>query len=346
MSPRLLVLIGASLVVLIVTLPVAGQQGPITNWTPSRTAWGDPDLQGVYTFATQTPVERPKELAGKAVYTEAELAQVTERSEAARRAREDGPVDPTKPPGGYDAVWTASERGKLTGRTSLIVDPEDGRMPALTPQARKIRAQIEAEEAARTIGKETIYNTWADHSLYTRCFARPIPRLGQAYNHGVQILQMPGYVAIHYESMHDVRMIPLDGRPHPDPKIRLLNGDSRGHWEGNTPVVDSTNFSNKERFGPTWLNGDGWDGLPQGNMRYTERFTKVDAKTIEYVITVEDPTMYTRPWTIVLPWRADDPNYQNPEDLYEFACHEGNYRMMEDTLSGSRALKQTQSGKK
>jgi len=339
MSPRLLVLIGASLVVLIVTLPVAGQQGPITNWTPSRTAWGDPDLQGIYTFATQTPVERPKELAGKAVYTEGELAEAAQRSAAARRAREEGPVDPTKPPGGYDAVWTASERGKLTGRTSLIVDPEDGRMPALTPQAQKIRAELEAEDAARTIGKETIYNTWADHSLYTRCFARPIPRLGQAYNHGVQILQMPGYVAIHYESMHDVRMIPLDGRPHADPKIRLLNGDSRGHWEANTLVVDSTNFSDKERFGPTWLNGDGWDGLPQGNMRYTERFTKVDAKTIEYVITVEDPTMYTRAWTIVLPWRADDPNYQNPEDLYEFACHEGNYRMMEDTLSGSRALK-------
>ena len=339
MSPRLLITIGASVVVLMVSLPVAAQQGPAPNWTSSRTAWGDPDLQGVYTFATQTPVERPKELAGKAVYTEGELAEVAQRAEAARRAREEGPVDPTKPPGGYDAVWTASERGKLTGRTSLIVDPEDGRMPALTPQAQKIRAELEAEDAARTIGKETIYNTWADHSLYTRCFARPIPRLGQAYNHGVQILQMPGYVAIHYESMHDVRMIPLDGRPHPDPKIRLLNGDSRGHWEGNTLVVDSTNFSNKERFGPTWLNGDGWDGLPQGNMRYTERFTKVDAKTIEYVITVEDPTMYTRAWTIVLPWRADDPNYQNPEDLYEFACHEGNYRMMEDTLSGSRALK-------
>src|SRR5205809_5015648 len=107
MSPRVLILVGALIAVVVIPVPVAGQQGPITNWTPSRTAWGDPDLQGVYTFATQTPVERPKELAGKAVYTESELAQVTERSEAARRAREDGPVDPTKPPGGYDAVWTA-----------------------------------------------------------------------------------------------------------------------------------------------------------------------------------------------------------------------------------------------
>src|SRR5438552_18013842 len=109
-------------------------------------------------------------------------------------------------------------------------------MPALTPQAQKIRAQIVAEEAARTIGKETIYNTWADHSLYTRCFARPIPRLGQAYNHGVQILQMPGHVANHYVSMHDVRMIPLDGRPHAGRKRLLFNADSRGCWDGNTFV--------------------------------------------------------------------------------------------------------------
>lgn len=345
MSPRFLALIGASMAVVMVSLPAAGQQGPTTNWTPSRTAWGDPDLQGVYTFATQTSVERPKELGGKAVYSEAELAELAERSEAARRAREERPADPTKPPGGYDAVWTASERGRLTGRTSLIVDPEDGRMPALTPRAQKIRADIEAEEAARTIGNDTIYNSWADHSLYTRCFARPIPRLGQAYNHGVQILQMPGYVAIHYESMHDVRIIPVDGRPHADPNIRQLNGDSRGRWEGNTLVVDSTNFSDKQRFGPNWFNGDGWEGLPQGNMRLTERFTKVDANTIEYVITVEDPAMYTRPWTIVLPWRADDPNYQKPEDLYEFACHEGNYRMMEDALSGSQALKKATGAK-
>jgi hypothetical protein len=340
MSPRLLTLIAASAAIVMASVPLAGQERGTTSSPAPRTAWGDPDLQGVYTFSTPTPVERPKELAGKAVYTEAELAKVAEQSETARRSREERPVDPTKPPGGYDAVWTASERGKLTDRTSLIVDPENGQMPALTPRAQKIRADIEAEEAARTIGKEIIYNTWADHSLYTRCFARPIPRLGQAYNHGVQILQMPGFVAIHYESMHDVRMIPLDARPHVDSSIRLLNGDSRGHWEGNTLVVESTNFSDKQRFGPTWLNGDGWDGLPQGNMRFTERFTKVNAKTIEYVITVEDPTMYTRPWTIVLPWKADDPNYQNPEDLYEFACHEGNYRMMEDALAGSRRIKE------
>lgn len=332
------VLTAGVVLVLLGSTPLVGQQAP-ANWAPARTAWGDPDLQGVYTFSTQTPVERSQELAGKAVYSEAELAELAVRAEAARREREGLAPDPARPSGSYDAVWTATERGRLTGRTSLIIDPEDGRMPALTPRAQKIRAGIEAEEATRTIGRETIYNTWADHSLYTRCFARPIPRFGQAYNHGVQILQTPGYVAIHYESMHDVRIIPLDSRPHVHPNIGQLNGDSRGHWEGNTLVVDSTNFSDQQRFGPSWLNGDGWNGLPQGNMRFTERFTKVNANTIEYVVSVEDPTSYTRPWTIALPWRGDDPNYQNPEDLYEFACHEGNYRMMEDSLSGSRALK-------
>jgi len=137
--------------------------------------------------------------------------------------------------------------------------------------------------------------------------------------------------------MHDVRVIPLDNRPHVDQKIRLWNGDARGHWEGNTLVVESTNFTDKQRFDAT---SDGWRGVPQGNMRFTERFTKIDARTVEYVVTVDDPTTYTEPWTFVLPWRGDDPDYQEPEDLYEYACHEGNYRMMEDSLSGSRALKQ------
>src|SRR5262249_56451451 len=146
MSSRSLIVIVGLMAAVMISVPAAGQQVS-ANWAPSRTAWGDPDLQGVYTFATQTPVERPTELGGKAVYTQAELADLGKRAEAARKAREEAPVDPAKPPGGYDAVWTASERGRLTGHTSLIVDPEDGRMPALTPRAQKIRADIEAEEA-------------------------------------------------------------------------------------------------------------------------------------------------------------------------------------------------------
>ncbi len=339
--PTLAVLLTAVIMaVLLAPAPVTGQQAP--NWTPARTPWGDPDLQGVYTFATPTPLQRPTGLAGKAAYTETELVELATRSEAARSERESRAPDPERPSGGYDAVWTAPERGRLTGRTSLIIDPEDGRMPALTANGLKVRAGIEAERATRLIGDETIYNIWSDHPTYTRCLSRPMPRIGQAYNHGLQILQTPGQVVIHYESMHDVRIIPLDNRPHLPANIRQLNGDARGRWEGNTLVVNWTNFTDKQMFDGA---GDGENGFPQGNMRYTERFTKVDANTIEYMVTVEDPAIWTRPWTVVLPWKSDDPNYQNPEDLYEFACHEGNYRMMEDSLTGSRALKQSQSGK-
>ena len=155
-----------------------------------------------------------------------------------------------------------------------------------------------------------------------------MPRQSQAYNHGLQILQVPGYVVIHYESMHDVRFIPLDGRPHLPDNIRLWNGDSRGHWEGNTLVVDWSNFDPRQEY----------EGASQARMHFVERFTRVDAKTINYEVTVDDPTTWTRSWKFVLPWRADDGNYQKPEDLYEYACHEGNYRQMEDALSGSRVL--------
>lgn len=354
--PALVVVLTAVVTAVLLTpAPVAGQQAPEVagsraagaaraNWTPARTPWGDPDLQGVYTYSTRTSLERPKELVGKATYTEAELAELAERAEAARRAREARAPDPNKPSGGYDAVWTASEGGRLTGRTSLIIDPEDGSLPPLTPRGQKLRADLEADIASRMVGDELIHNTWFDHPTFTRCVSRPMPRIGfgQQYNHGVEILQTPGQVVIYYESMHDVRIIPLDGRPHLPASVRQRNGDSRGRWEGNTLVVDWTNFSDNERFDATH---DAIIGFPQGNMRFTERFTKVDANTIEYVVIVEDPTIWTRPWTVVLPWRADDPNYQNPEDLYEFACHEGNYRMMEDSLSGSRALKEAQSRK-
>jgi hypothetical protein len=334
-------LIGMAVVLVALMVPplVAGQQAP-GNFTPARTPWGDPDLQGVYTFATNTPLERPKALGGKAEYTEAEFAEVLRREAANPELRQFG---------------RAEEQGKLNGRrTSLILDPEDGRRPELTAQGKKIRDEIIAEEKTREYGGEMTYDIWTQHDFYTRCIARPMPRVVQSYNHGLQILQTPGQVVIHYESMRDVRVIPLDGRPHLPANLWQFNGDSRGRWEGNTLVVDWTNFHPVQRFagGPnvTWRdgvktegNGD-WAGLPQGNMRVTERFTKVDANTIEYLVTIDDPVTYTRPWTMVLPWRADDPSYQNPEDLYEYACHEGNYRIMDQSLSGSRALRKRETG--
>jgi hypothetical protein len=164
----------------------------------------------------------------------------------------------------------------------------------------------------------------------------------QEYNQGAEILQTPGYVTIFYESMHDVRIIPLDRRPHLDPNIRQWNGDSRGHWEGDTLVVDWTNFSDKQR-------SDGsapFGGLPQGGMHVTERFRKVNATTVDYLVTVEDPTVWTRPFTFNLPWRGDDPTYHGSDDLFEFACHEGNYRMVENAITAAKAVRAAETGKK
>jgi hypothetical protein len=336
---RVGVLTGTALTIASVAL--AGQQAATragTSAAAPRTAWGHPDLQGVYTFSTRTPLERPSAVGDRTTYTATELAELEERQarqfSAANNDERGIPFTADKPPEAYNSFWVTGEQGRLTGRTSLIVDPPDGRRPPMTPQAQRAREAQIAADAARRVGREEIFNTWADHPVYTRCISRAMPRYGQAYNHGLMILQTPTTVAIFYESMHDVRIIPLDGRPHLHSSIRQWNGDSRGRWEGNTLVVDSTNFTDKQEFA----------GAPQGNMRFTERFTRVDATTINYEVTVTDPTTWTRPWTFAMPWRADDPNYQTYAHLYEYACHEGNFRMMENSLKGSRLLKQKLAG--
>lgn len=312
--------------------PALAQPPESEPWTAGRTAWGDPDLQGVYTFATTTPLERPEELGDKAFYTEEELTAL-EEALASRMASDDVAVDPGDVPP-YNTTWVLNEQGRVVTRTSLIIDPANGRLPPLTELGEQIRAEQAAALAARQIEGPTqvytLYDSWLDHLPYTRCLARTMPRIAQAYNHGAQILQAPGYVVIYYESMHDTRVIPLDGRPHIPPSVRQWNGDARGRWDGETLVVDWRNFTDKLDF----------EGFPQADMRYVERFTRVDANTIEYEVTVHAPTVWTRPWTVSLPWRSDDPNYQRPADLYDFACHEGNYRMMRNTLSGSRALRE------
>ena len=289
-----------------------------------RTAWGDPDLQGVYTFATETPLQRPVALADKSTYTDAEQKQLEQQLQKKHEENIS-----TNEHFSYNALWFVGDQGRPTGRTSLIIDPVNGRMPPLTEHGEKLRA----ESAARAAIRRTSIKTWEDHSNYNRCISRPIPRVSQEYNQGVEILQTPGLVAIFYESMHDVRAIPLDGRPHLDSSLRQWNGDSRGHWEGNTLIVEVTNFTDKQKMDDAAPFG----GFPQGNMHIVERFTRVDAKTLDYTVTIDDPTIWTRPWTLSLPWRADDPAYKGSEDLFEYACHEGNYRMIEDTITGSRA---------
>jgi hypothetical protein len=323
--------------VLLIQLPVAATAQKATGFSVPRTGWGDPDLEGVYTFATLTPFQRPAAQARKDVLTEEEQKALEEQLK-----KQQAENIATNEHFSYNALWFASDQGRPTGRTSILIDPEEGRIPALTERAQKLRAEMQAQAATKRIGKDVVVDTWQDLSTYNRCVSRAMPRVTQEYNQGAEILQTPGSVTIFYESMHDVRVIPLDGRPHLDPSLRQWNGDSRGHWEGDILVVDWTNFSDKQK-------SDGsapFGGFPQGNMRVTERFRKVSANTLAYVVTVEDPTIWARPFTFELPWRADDPTYRGPDDLFEYACHEGNYRMMEDLITGAKAVRAAQTKKK
>jgi hypothetical protein len=289
---------------------------PAANtWTAPRTPDGQPDLQGLWTNATITPFERPKELAGKPFFTEQEAAEYEKHilQEGNRDRR--GATAEADVAGAYNDFWF--DRGTKvvpTRRTSLVVDPPDGKVPALTPEAQKAAA-ARAEIARRPpTGPE-------DTGLPVRCILWPTagpPMLPSGYNNNYQILQTPGYVTILIEMIHDVRVIPLDGRPHLPQDIRQWMGDSRGHWEGNTLVVDTTNFTEK-------TNVRGSDR----NLHLIERFTRVDPDTILYKFTVDDPTAFTKPWS------GEAPMTKTAGPIYEYACHEGNYSM-ESTLKGAR----------
>ena len=301
--------------------PAAGQG---RAWTPPRTADGKPDIQGTFTFSTITPLQRPAGLEGKETLN-AEEAAAFEASENKRQNRD--LFDPEKgaPSAGYapraqggvlsyNEFWY--ERGsQLTEdkRTSLIVDPPDGRIP-FTEAAR----QKNAERAQKS--NSGFADSYTDRSLADRCimgFNSGPPMISGAYNNNLQILQTPGYVVIVNEMVHNTRIIPTDGRPHG--KIRLWAGDSRGRWEGTTLVVETTNFLRE-----TSLNGSTAD------TQLVERFTRVAPDTIKYEFTVKDPTSYTRPWSVMMPLQRTDGL------LYEYACHEGNYGL-HGIMAGARA---------
>ena len=286
----------------------------------ARTPWGDPDLEGLWTNATITPLERPRELAAKEFFTPEEAAafekQRIEQTNADRPLRA-GEV------GAYNDLFF--ERGKAvkTRRTSLVIDPRDGRIPALTPAAQqKVDARREYEALHPADRPE-------DRWLTERCilFGATVPMLPEPYNNNYRIMQTPGYVVILVEMNHDARVVPLDGRPHVSSSVQQWTGDSRGHWDGNTLVVETTNlkFNDKSRFGVTYLNG-----LSDDRLRVVERFTRTDANTLMYQATIEDSTVFTKPWTIELAMNRTDGS------LFEVACHEGNYGMS-NILSGHRA---------
>ncbi len=293
------------------------------NWTPPRTADGVPDIQGLFTFRTITPLQRPQELAGKETLSAKEAAEFEEyRNRRQNRdlynPEEGAPWAGYAPnsKGGvlsYNEFWY--ERGKeLTKdkRTSLVVDPPDGRVPL--NEATKKRLAIRRAKSNSGFG-----DSHEDRSLSDRCimgFNSGPPMISGAYNNNVQILQVPGYVVILNEMVHNTRIIPTDGRPHG--KLRQWAGDSRGHYEGDTLVIDTINFKRE-----TSLTGSTAD------THLVERFTRIDPDTLRYEFTVEDPNSYTRPWSAVMPMRRTD------GPLFEYACHEGNYGLY-NILAGQR----------
>jgi hypothetical protein len=306
-------------------------------WTPPKTPWGDPDLQGVWptTDLIGVPVQRPASFGERAELTDEELAQrqAREKSEAAfdnaEFVSEATRCDPKKGGLGNTPDTCANgvsigpplywqDRGKPNKQASLVVDPSNGRIPPLTPEAQKLAADRAA--ARRGHGPADSYE---DRSQWERCISRgAIGFLPTGYNNGNQIVQAPGFVIIRVEMIHETRVVPLDGRPHAAANIRSYNGDSRGHWDGNTLVVETTNFNNEAMVNNSPLSDAA---------RLTERFTLTDANTLKYEVTVNDPKTWTKPWTMAFPLKRES-NYQ----IYEYACHEANY-FMYDALTGARA---------
>jgi len=289
------------------------------SWTPTKTPDGQPDLQGTWTNATLTPFERPVSMKDRAFLTEAEAAAI--ERQAAEHRDEDGPPR-AGDVGSYNQFWFDSgDRVVSTRRTSLVIDPPDGRVP-LRPEA----------EAARDYAAAHQGDSYEFLSVWDRCITRGVPggMFPAGYNNAYEIVQTSGYVTIHYEMIHKARVIPLDGRPHLPASVRLWEGDPRGRWEGNTLVVETTNYNDKGWIA-TSAAGGRIKGIPQSEqLRVVERFTRTDADTIDYQATIDDPKMYMRPWTIAIPLHRD-PSYR----LYEYACHEGNHAV-ENTLQGAR----------
>jgi hypothetical protein len=332
-------LAAAIAVLLLAPAPLTGQarntgakaktRAPAKTWTPPRTPYGQPDLQGVWVNNSVTPLERPKALEGRQFLTDEEVAELKRRADRLFDPARNGDFV-----GGDNVFLIALENPEhyrnpdstnsstlmvareFDNRTSLIVDPPDGRVPPLTPEAERKQAAVATARQGPPAGPEDLVN-------FYRCITFGVPRLGgnaANYNSYYQILQTPGYVVFFMETIHDARVIPLDGRPHLPGSIRQWHGDSRGRWEGKTLVVDTTNFSPKSSF----------MGSAE-NLHLVERFTRVAPDTIEYALTLDDPTTWTKPWTALIRLK------QTPDQIFEYACHEGNYDTMTGILAGARA---------
>ena len=300
--------------VVLAPLSVGGQE-------VMRTSWGDPDLRGLWTGSTLTPLERPQQFAGQEFLTEEEAAGLEQRADRNRFVeREVREGDP----GTYNQVWFDPGTRLLPDRrTALVVDPPDGRIP-YTPE---MRERQRLQSAYRVGGAR---NSWVDVDTGERCMTDGVPMFWLGYNPNHLIVQTPDHVVILHEMFRDRRVIPLDDRP--QGTVRQWNGDIRGRWEGDTLVVESTHFVDRtaDRWSATWR-------MPTETMHLVERFTRVDATTLDYEFTLTDPAKFTRPWSVLLPLTTNQASRGvTAGPLYEYACHEGNYSLM-NVLSGARA---------
>jgi len=317
-----------ALLVVVLASPAAAQTAASKPWTATMPD-GKPDLEGVWTNATLTPLERPARFAGRAVMTEAEAAELESQAvtsfeqQAADRAQAAAAPRAGAAVGSYNqAVWADPDRKVVaTRQTSLVVDPPDGRVP-LRPEAERQRSTRAAQET----------DSYEFMNPFDRCITRGVPGglFPAGYNNAYQILQTPGYVVIVSEMIHEARIIPTDGRPHRAEGPRSMTGESIGRWEGDTLVVDTTNYDDKGSIATASTAGR-IRGIPQSEaLHVVERFRRVDAGSISYTVTIEDPSVYTAPWTVSMPLVKDD-DYR----IYEFACHEANYAVG-NMLRGAR----------
>jgi hypothetical protein len=321
----------ATLSLLAVSVAFA-QHAVAQHWTPPKTSWGDPDLQGTWTSDDQfgVPFERPANFGTRKTLTEQELAErakednllqtsieAGDRPNAGFWARQKG-VDAAAVP----ANWVEFAR-RASRQSSLVVDPPDGRIPPLTEQGKALAAAAAARRGQ-------LPGSWLDLTMYDRCITRGVAGsiFPVIYGNGTQFIQTRGLVAIRYEMIHETRLVPLDGRAHASANLRSYMGDPIGHWEGNTLVVETTNFIG----GHVSVGGNGAAGPPYSeDLRLVERFTRTSAKTIQYEVTITDPKTYSAPWSVAFPI-TQEPGYQ----IFEYACHEGNYAM-HNRLSAARA---------
>ena len=294
---------------------------PASNWVTPRTPWGEPDLQGIYSNRTITPFERPANVNGREFFTPDEVADIEKRAQ--EQSGDDGRNKGTRGDveRAYNDFWWDRGTKVTTLRTSLVVDPPDGRVPALTAEA-QARAAAEAKRpvfrGAGAGGRGT--DSWVDRSTFERCITRGMPAAMSptAYNNNYRITQGPGFVAVAIEMLGGTRIIPTDGRAHVSQSIRQWMGDSVGRWDGDTLVVETTNFTDKVLY----------RGAAE-QMRLMERFKRVGPDEIDYRVTITDPTTFTKAWTLAIPFIVTG------EAMFEYACHEGNYGMT-GILSGAR----------